>query len=525
MITLHDSPNSDLDIVDAMADMSENFNLYDYVSIRQKDGGEWIGKIVFPNRNISTLGTRTDPVILHGLELMQKHDNVQSVKSVQVYGIQLIGHYERESDSMRTYRTRPLPGSKATKLSPEITLRILNLPKYDENAPNAIGELLAADDVPVTVRPAIFNHHIMVAGGTGSGKSNVAANLIAQATKMGKCVIIHDAKPDYKKIQHKNTDSNVVKIWQRAREYGLVPQAAENVIRVGFKDKCNDNEGCHVLTLSTMDFPKDILAGIFFPRRGEELQYENFLGALNRKEGKYTLNDIINMIEKDSELNEKNQKAILRKVGTRRDKMPWLVDSVAAAQGGVLDSSLDGKKSMHPHGSQIASLFAKGRIIVVDYSQMDEEDYALILSFFLRTCHQFRKKGESNFGIVQLIDEAHRIFDNQSNHNNSLAASFARTMREGRTLDHSIILSLQSASLIPGNVSTNLNSRFVMRQNSKYDADRAVEGMHKTASAHSMRLGTGESLVAIHESPEVVLAQMFPSPYELMRTDNTGNPV
>lgn len=522
MITLHDSPNSDLDIVDAMADMSENFNLYDYVSIRQKSGRQWIGQIVFPNRNVSTLGNRTDPVILHGLELMQKHDNVQAVKSVQIYGIQLMGYYE--GGSMQTSRTRPLPGSVATKLSSDITMQILNLPERDKSVPNVIGELLVADDVPVTVRPAIFNHHVMVAGGTGSGKSNVAANLVAQAAKMGKCIIIHDAKPDYKKIQAANSDKNVKSIWQLAAKYELAPQAAQNVIRIGFHGKCSKDEVERVLTLAPTDFPKDVLAGVFFPHKGEDLQREVFLDAVHNKET-YTLEQVKEAIKR-SGAHESTVKAALRKIDGRKRQMPWLVDSVAAKQSSVMDSpTLGNIGPMQSHGNQIMSLFGKGKIIVVDYSPMNEEDYALILSFFLRTCQQYRREHRNGFGIVQLIDEAHRIFDNQSNHSNSLAASFARTMREGRILDHSIILSLQSASLIPGSVRTNLNSRFVMRQNSKYDSDCATETMPRNFSMSAMGLGTGHSLVSMHESPAIVLAQMFPSPYELMRTDNTGKPV
>ena len=523
MITLHDSPNSDLDIVDAMADMSENFNLYDYVSIRQKNEMEWIGQIVYPNRNISTLGGRTDPVILHGLELMQKHDNVRAVESVQIYGIQLRGYYA--DGAMQTFRTRPLPGSVATKLSSDITLQILNFPAHDKDAANVIGELKAADNVPITVRSSVFNHHIMVAGGTGSGKSNIAANLVAQAVKMQKCVIIHDAKPDYKKIKKPNSDPKVSEAWKSAKAYGLTPHAAADVVRVGFHGKCDPSKVDNVLTLEVTDFPKDVLAGIFFPRKGEELQYENFLDALNRQEWKYTLDKIAQAIEQNKDLHKENKMSILRKIRTRRAKMPWLVDKAPSAQQDLMSSSVNRAGGMsHRHGDQITSLFGEGKIIVVDYSQMDDEDYALVLSFFLQACQQFRKDNKNRLGVVQLIDEAHRIFDNQSSHSGSMASNFARTMREGRTLDHSIILSLQSASLIPGNVRTNLNSRFVMRQNSKYDADHATEIMGKTHSASSMRLGTGQALVSMHESQEVVLAQMFPSPYELMRTDNTGNP-
>jgi len=35
--------------------------------------------------------------------------------------------------------------------------------------------------VPACVEEKIFRHHVMVDGGTGSGKSNVGGNLIEQA--------------------------------------------------------------------------------------------------------------------------------------------------------------------------------------------------------------------------------------------------------------------------------------------------------------------------------------------------------
>ncbi|MCI0659542.1 MAG: hypothetical protein L0220_00555 [Acidobacteria bacterium] len=121
-----------------------------------------------------------------------------------------------------------------------------------------------------------------------------------------------------------------------------------------------------------------------------------------------------------------------------------------------------------------------------------------------------------------MVDEAHRVFDNESRHSGRLARSFERVMREGRSVDHSIILSLQNASQIPHRVMNNLNTKIVMRQNSKEEADAATQTMGKEFATQSMRLGTGQALVSLHESRAVVLAQMSPSPYELMRNDNTG---
>ena len=151
-----------------------------------------------------------------------------------------------------------------------------------------------------------------------------------------------------------------------------------------------------------------------------------------------------------------------------------------------------------------------------------EESYALILSYFLRVSQTYRRRRE-DVGIVQLVDEAHRIFDNESRHSASLSRAFSRVMREGRSVDHSIVLSLQNASQIPSRVMNNLNTQIVMRQNSKGEADSATQTMGRDFSIQSMRLGTGHALVSIHESRAVVLAQLAPSPYELMRNDNTSN--
>src|SRR5262249_25053587 len=102
----------------------------------------------------------------------------------------------------------------------------------------------------------------------------------------------------------------------------------------------------------------------------------------------------------------------------------------------------------------------------------------------------------------------------------SLASSFERVMREGRSIDHSIILSLQNASQIPHRVMNNLNTKIVMRQNSREEAAAATQTMGKEFAQQAMRLGTGHAIVSMHESRAVVLAHMAPSPYELLRPDN-----
>ena len=61
-----------------------------------------------------------------------------------------------------------------------------------------------------------------------------------------------------------------------------------------------------------------------------------------------------------------------------------------------------------------------------------------------------------------------------------------------------------------------------MRQNSRNEADYATQTMGRDFSVRALELGTGHALVKMFESHLVVPAQMAPSPFELMRSDNTG---
>jgi hypothetical protein len=506
----------------------------------------WIGQILEPNRNISIVNSnRLDPTILHGLRLMQEHPDVQSVESVQVFEIGILGQYNGRQ--LLTPRLRPLPGAVVSRLNIEDTSRVIGIPQRlnrEDGSSNVVGELLNAAGVPLCIDALKFNYHIMVSGGTGSGKSNVSANLVEQALRFGKCVLLHDAKPDYGLVNSPNTDPSVPnEIWQQFEQYGLSPRRVSNVTRVGFYGLCDTNSVQTVIGFRASDFSPEILAGLFFPYSNEQNQFEGFANAAhalreqvaNGNRQAYSLNDITQEVERRidntlpplEQINQMVGSAILRKVGMRRRGMPWL-DVIGQnirqqPTNRLRGSSLDGNGRQSVTAFSLEEFVQSGRLIVIDYSQMDEQSYALILSYFLRICQQYRRRpGQNSVGIVQMVDEAHRIFDNDSRHSSALERAFERVMREGRSVDHSIILSLQNTSQIPQRVMNNLNTKFVMRQNSKAEADAATQTMGKEFSPQAMRLGTGQALVAIYESKATVLAQMAPSPFELMRTDNTG---
>ncbi len=571
MLILHDTFSGDLTHIQAIAEISEGIALFDYVRIQQPDGAAWIGQVVQPNQNLSTVGNRLDPTILHGLHLMQNHPDVQSVQSVQVFDILILGQYLE--GQLLTPRLRPLPGAQVTRLSSVETAAVIEIPPveyHEDGTTNVIGELLNAEDVPLCLDERKFNYHIMVAGGTGSGKSNVAANLVDQALKYGKCVLIHDAKPDYGLIRGANTDARVRRVWERFEDWRMFPHGADNLKRIGFYGISDPATVDEVVGFRSSDFYPDMLAGLFFtgPETAEQNAFEGFVLAANHlyqqaqisgPHRRYTLDDILMEVRRrtapdngqapnlppEETIHAKTGPSILQKVTRRRHWYPWL-DAVgkpvqapngprarAGGPGRLLASELDGARQVTAF--DLDRLVESGRVMVIDYARVEDHSYAVLLSYFLREGQRYRKPRQAGAlsgaftvsdagrpGLVQLVDEAHRLFDNRSRHGPALAAAFERVMREGRSADHSIILSLQNASQIPHRVMNNLNTRIVMRQNSKAEAEAATETMGRDFAAQALRLGTGHALVSLHESRAPVLGQMAPSPYELMRQDNTG---
>jgi hypothetical protein len=323
----------------------------------------------------------------------------------------------------------------------------------------------------------------------------------------------------------------------------LGPRAAAGTRRIGFFGACDPSQVDEVVGFRASDFNPDLLAGLFFYSASENNQFEGFAAAAHalrqqvfaHHRESYSVQDILNEVNNrgpggnvapQEQIHEMVVGAIQRKVVNRRRHYRWL-DTVGepiqpgAGQrqrfaGGRLDR--DGRRV---GALSLRDLVAPGSIIVVDYRDMDEGSYAAIVSIFLKEAQRLRKRGQGA-GVVQLIDEAHRIFDNESRHSATLSGSFERVMREGRSVDHSVVMSLQNASQIPPRVMNNLNTKIVMRQNSKAEADAATQTMGKEFAAQAMRLGTGHALVSMHESRAIVLAQMAPSPYELMRSDLDG---
>ena len=231
----------------------------------------------------------------------------------------------------------------------------------------------------------------MVAGGTGSGKSNAAANLVYQATRNGKCVLIHDAKPDYGLVEKANTDPNVSSAWAKFQSHGLKPRTTSEVVKIGFYRRCDEAAVNRVVGFRASDFSPEMLAGLFFPSPVEQNQYEAFASAaqqltqqvIDKRRTSYSVHDIEVLVEQRmdptktttvrDQVHEATGGAVLRKVNSRKAHMPWL-DAVGVKLAGdkgygrLQRSILNGVSEQSVvEGFDFSKYAATGRIIVIDY--------------------------------------------------------------------------------------------------------------------------------------------------------------
>ncbi len=159
----------------------------------------------------------------------------------------------------------------------------------------------------------------------------------------------------------------------------------------------------------------------------------------------------------------------------------------------------------------------KGKVMVIRTNASGRE-YGLFLSYILRELYDLKRSGQIDFPIVNIVDEAQDIFQGGSAIRDTATFTLNETIRKGRSKDISFVIAVQSVSQTPDSVLTNLNSRFIHRQNSVEELRLAIPSATRELMANSLTFGPGEALVSIIGARSVVRAEMAPSPFELTKT-------
>lgn len=535
LVTLHDSNIESQEYISAFTKNPETkFKKGMYVKIEKNSNSFWIGVISTPNSNICPISQdQLDPMVLTALyEGTHKKTTIEQLGVHQTFKIKLLKFCNIEIDEnnedfyeFQMIVDRPPFGAVITELTQREIEELLKIPKFDKN--NAIGYAQSIDNLPICIDKKTLHTHILVSGSTGSGKSNVNANLMKICNKYKKVIIIHDAKPDFEDIDKPNNEkiSKSRNTINKEKEMGYSNEGLKNVIKIAFKKRNNEEKsGINYIYYTYSQFKPEELADLFFYGEGEDNSREEFIFILNkyfkRNNGYILKNTNLELLKtkilelkNGKKLNDATAFTILGRLRRRKGAYPWLLEEeieLEANTNSIENLIIDKIKELD------------NPIFVINYEgEGMDVTYAFMLNRLLKRMQEYRDKDRTennNKEIVQIIDEAHRLFEGKSKtFRAELVNSFNKVIKEGRVKKHSLIVSLQNASEVPHTALNNFGTKIALRQQSIKEAQISTQGMHHGSDNQVLNLSAGEFLIKYPSGEYTFLAKGFMSPFQLRR--------
>ena len=461
LIQIADDQNTDTRIVRLVAKGEETLiPLFTYL-ISQSDGREFFLQVATANRNLS----RFSPGPFDTIALSQMLALLQNTGYAKDSIVANVSYYDASVEATLdddgrpdTPFIRPTTGAINILANTQQITMYLELPQVQGNQ-FRIGKLARSGDAEVAINPdqRILNHHILVAGSTGSGKSHLLSNLAHSAAAMGRSIILFDHKPDHQDHHHENPDAE----FRQAFSLNIADPNL-HAVRYWTLDDSDPNQLAAMLAVRAQDLDPEILAGTIFYRPNEENQAESFAHIAtsfadeNSKSG-WTIRDLIAYIRShnDAALNT----ILFGERGGRLDGRTMTALRRKMTAPGRIPSFIDPRPRANVIGNQrtignIDDLFTQPGLNVIRVSESNNRGYALFLSRLLQRASDIRavatQSDRKTPDLEIIIDEASDIFKANSRHLREAATGMlAEQIRKRRSLHIGYVISVQSAGDVP----------------------------------------------------------------------------
>lgn len=523
LVQIADDQGTDTDIVRLVGTGGDDLvPLFTYLV--SEDGNErFFLQVSSPNRNLSRFSPHPfDTIALSQmLALIENrgYDKDALVSHIRFYEAEILAQIN-EGGEPQTFFTRPSTGAISRPAETELIVNCLRLPVAPNGRQNdfRIGKLARSGgtNVPIFANENILNHHILVAGATGSGKSHLLANLAHVADIMGRCVILFDHKPDHQNHHNENPDAEI------RRAFNLDENGGSGIVRYWTLNPNDPNQQARLLGLPARELDPEILAGTIFHRAGEENQAETFAAIASafsetREEGtQWTIQDLVGYVNtqnkavieslfSDAEITLNNQtlQAIKRKLLFGGSRIPTFIDPEPHT-GLFGDPGRD--------IGIINDIFRPG-LNVIRISEDDARGYALFLSHLLGRAADIRARsiqnGDNAPEMLMIVDEAADIFKADSRYlRNAATGMLAERIRKGRSLRIGYVIAVQNAGDVPENIRHNLNTTIVGRHRHLGTLREALPTVREGLLSNADKLDPGEMLVDLFRVPSLLLVKM-----------------
>ena len=495
LIQIADEQGTSTDIVRLVGLESQPLiPLFTYL-VSEKDRERFLLQTSTPNRNLSRFSPSPFDVIALSQMLVLLEDRGYSAESlisqIRFYEANVVAQIDSD-DRPQTPVIRPSTGAIASPANARQVIDFLNLPDAtDLNF--RIGRIAHSGDVeiPIALNEDIIEHHILIAGSTGSGKSHLLSNIAHVGEAMGRCIILFDHKPDHQDHHRANQDAQNPQAFRNVQYWTLNPN--------------DSNREAQLIRTRAQNLSPELLAATVFHRPGEELQAETFaaiVAAFAQDRQQWTIQELRTFIDRrpNGAINEmlgenvsihaNTLNAIRTKLRVGHNRIPSFIDR---------EAPIDAFGNRDRQVVDVGQIFQAG-LNVIRIEEGDSRGYALFLSYLLQTANNLRASPGRNAQPVPrmliLIDEAADIFTAESHYLRQVATGELNSrIRRGRSLHISYVVAVQDAGAVPESTRQNLNTTIVGRHRHLNVLREAMPTAARDMLNNADKLAPGEMLV------------------------------
>ncbi|MBD1922187.1 ATP-binding protein [Microcoleus sp. FACHB-831] len=552
LIQIPDTINSDLSLISGYTFNEPELSANDFVIVEDRASHRnYFGQVVGPQANLnrSALGPQ-DNATINAFEQLEQNNYTREVvvKEVYFYQVNLIKDITQDPPS--SVRRRPQIGSIARQATEEEIIKYLNLPDADERY--RIGQIIDTN-IGIYINPRTLFYQSLIAGATGSGKTNSCANYIRAALQMDFAVIIYDHKPDYQHINRRNQDAiNIL------NENGQTDQDTTWIegVNADFYYLGEDSTAFQgtPIAIPASEFDPAVLAAVMYYPPNETNSREEFETLLEEFDDErhadqngnelviWTLGDFFQWVTSNQDPWQPPGHARERFKGPqaktyttmvskmlRRNRRPAWVDGGLPIRPIANPNGTRGRRSspsaavfgqdrtpQPPQWFDPTNLLQSGRALVIRVGQAGGgRDYGLFLNYMLKRVYDLKEQRQITFPVLHHIDEAQDLFNGSKQFASAIGNVLSEGVRKGRSRQIAFTIAVQSAAQIPDDILNNLNTRIIHRHNRASEAQRALEKAADAQISMTKNFGPGEALVDLFGASAVVNARMRLSPFQL----------